>query len=178
MSRIGRKAIDIPNGVAVTVAGQTVAVKGPLGDLSRVMAEGVGASVKDGKVHVTRDGNSWKRMSGHGLTRTLIANMIEGVSSGFFKELDIQGVGFKAESRGQTLLLSLGFSRPLEFVVPIGIKLTVDQGTAIKVAGADKALVGDVAARIRAFYPAEPYKGKGVRYRGQYVRRKVGKTVA
>lgn len=178
MSRIGQKAIEIPKGVTVAVAGQTVTVKGPLGELCRTVMDGIRVSVKDGKVHVARDGDSWERASGHGLTRTLISNMIEGVSRGFSKELEVQGVGFKAELRGQTLFLSLGFSKAQEFAIPAGIQVTVEQGTVIKIAGPDKALVGDVAARIRAFYRAEPYKGKGIRYRGEHVRRKVGKTVA
>jgi len=114
----------------------------------------------------------------HGLTRTLIANMIEGVTKGYSKELEIQGVGFKAAIQGQKLMLSLGYPKPVEYTVPAGIKVAVTEGTAIVVSGADKQLVGDVSARIRSYFPAEPYKGKGIRYKGEYVRRKVGKTVA
>ena len=178
VSRIGQKAVEVPKGVTVTVAGQKVAVKGPLGELSLSAVEGIRPEMKEGKVLLQRDGDTWERKSTHGLTRTLISNMIEGVSKGFSKDLEIQGVGFKGEVRGQKLLLSLGFSRPVEYDIPQGIKVAVDQGTAVKVSGIDKAKVGDVAARIRAFYRAEPYKGKGIRYRGEYVRRKVGKTVA
>jgi large subunit ribosomal protein L6 len=178
VSRIGEQVIEVPKGVTVTVDGQKVSVKGPLGELSLSMMAGMKAGLQDGKVAVVREGDTWERKSGHGLTRTLIRNMIDGVSKGFSKELEIQGVGFKGEARGQKLVLSLGFSRPVEYDIPQGIKVTVDQGIALKVTGVDKAKVGDVAARIRAFYRAEPYKGKGIRYKGEYVRRKVGKTVA
>ncbi len=178
MSRIGKKPMDIPEGVTVAVTDQTVVVKGPLGELSQRIPPGIMVSVENRQVRVTRKDDAWERTSQHGLMRTLVANLIQGVSRGFFKELEIHGLGFKAEMRGRTLLLSLGFSRPIEYAIPDGITVTVEQGTLIRVSGADKVLVGNVAARLRHVYPAEPYKGKGIRYRGERVRQKVGKTVA
>lgn len=178
MSRVGRQPVQIPEKVTVSVASGKVTVKGPLGELSMEIGDHLAAEVRDGTVIVTRDGDAWEIKSRHGLARSLIKNMMEGVSKGYSKQLEIQGVGFKAEVRGQTLSLSLGFSGPKEFAIPQGVQVAVEGGTALKVSGIDKVLVGDVAARIRSFYPAEPYKGKGVRYKGEYVRRKVGKTVA
>jgi len=178
MSRIGQKPVDVPSGVTVKVEGPEVSVKGSLGELSLNLPRPIQAAVQDGKVNVTRPNNDRDSRSFHGLARSLIANMIEGVSKGFTKELEVQGVGFKASMRGRTLVLSLGFSSPVEFEVPEGIKIDAGKGTEIIVSGADKQKVGDTAARIRSFSLAEPYKGKGVRYKGEYVRRKVGKTVA
>jgi large subunit ribosomal protein L6 len=176
MSRVGQKPIEILSGVTVTVNGAAVRVKGAKTELVMNMPAGVSAVVEGGKVVVkiadTEQGNL------HGLTRTLIANMIEGVTKGYSKELEIQGVGFKAALQGQKLQMSLGFPKPVEYVVPDGIKIVVTEGTALVVSGADKQQVGDVSARIRSYFPAEPYKGKGIRYKGEYVRRKVGKTVA
>jgi large subunit ribosomal protein L6 len=178
MSRIGQKAIDIPSGVTVSVSGSVVTVKGPKGELSRELRDFIRVTVEGGKVLVARAGETRLMKGCHGLSRTLIANMIEGVSRGFSKDLEIQGVGFKAVLQGRKLILTLGFSSPIEFELPVGINVTLDGGTKLTVAGSDKELVGDTAARIRSYYPAEPYKGKGVRYKDEYVRRKVGKSVA
>ena len=178
MSRIGQEAIEIPSGVTVEVNGSAVSVKGALGDLALDMRREINAKVEDGKVVVGRIDDSAAAKGFHGLTRTLIANMIEGVSKGFTKDLEIQGVGFKAVVQGQKLMLSLGFASPIEYSIPDGITIKEEGGTKVNVSGRDKALVGTCAARIRSFFPAEPYKGKGVRYLGEHVRRKAGKTVA
>ena len=178
MSRIGQKPVDILSGVTVSVTGTRVTVKGAQGELLLDLPPGISAEVKDGKVNLRRPDDLRTSKSFHGLSRTLVANMIDGVSKGFSKELEIQGVGFKAALQGQTLSLSLGFASPVEFAVPKDVKVTVDAGINLVVRGPDKQRVGDTAAQIRSFYPAEPYKGKGIRYKGEYVRRKVGKTVA
>ena len=178
MSRTGKKPVDVPSGVTVKVEGPKVSVKGSLGELSLDLPAPIQAAVQDGKVNVTRPNDDRDSRSFHGLARTLIANMIEGVSKGFTRELEIQGVGFRASMQGRTLVMSLGFSRPVEFEVPEGIEIAAGEGTRIIVSGADKQKVGDTAARIRSFFMAEPYKGKGVRYKDEHVRRKVGKTVA
>jgi len=178
MSRIGQKPVEVPAGVTVGVDGTTVRVKGPKGELALDLATGVAASVANGKVSVSRANDLRMTRGCHGLTRTLIANMIEGVTKGFSKDLEIQGVGFKAAVQGRKLVLSLGFSNPVEYSLPDGVNAAVDGATKIVISGLDKQKVGDAAARIRSFYPAEPYKGKGVRYKGEYVRRKVGKSVA
>ncbi|MDD4872717.1 MAG: 50S ribosomal protein L6 [Kiritimatiellae bacterium] len=176
MSRVGQKPVEIPSGVTVTVNGSDVRVKGAKAELTMAMPSGVSATVEGAKVIVKID--DIEKGNLHGLTRTLIANMIEGVTKGYSKELEIQGVGFKAALQGQKLQMSLGFPKPVEYTVPDGIKIVVTEGTAIVVSGADKQQVGDVSARIRSYFPAEPYKGKGIRFKGEYVRRKVGKTVA
>jgi large subunit ribosomal protein L6 len=178
MSRIGKLPVALPAGVTATVDGQTVRVKGPKGELNRVLPEGISAKVGGGKVELDRAADERRFRSLHGLSRTLVANMVEGVTTGYSKDLELQGVGFKAAVQGQKLVLTLGFAGPVEFTVPAGVKVSAEGGTAIKVSGPDKELVGIVSARIRSFYPAEPYKGKGLRYKGEYVRRKVGKTVA
>ncbi|OGV64822.1 MAG: 50S ribosomal protein L6 [Lentisphaerae bacterium RIFOXYA12_FULL_48_11] len=176
MSRVGQKPVEIPSGVTVTVNGADVRVKGPKEELAMTMASGVSAVVDGGKLVVKVSDEEKGNL--HGLTRTLIANMIEGVTKGYSKGLEIQGVGFKAAIQGQKLQMWLGFPKPVEYTIPDGIKVVVTEGTAMLVSGADKQLVGDVSARIRSYFPAEPYKGKGIRYKGEYVRRKVGKTVA
>jgi large subunit ribosomal protein L6 len=178
MSRVGKKQIDVPSGVEVSISGDTVSVTGPQGELSLDLPEAIRAEVEGNVVTVTRADETRENRSFHGLYRSLIANMIEGVDKGFSRALRIEGVGYRAELRGSTLVLSLGFSSPIEFPVPDTVTVTVDSQTSIKVSGADKQQVGQVAARIRAFSPAEPYKGKGVSYVGERVRRKVGKTVA
>jgi large subunit ribosomal protein L6 len=178
MSRVGQKAVEIPVGVTVSVSSAVVTAKGPQGELHLNMPAGVEARVDGNKISVTRSDESDDSNRLHGLVRSLIANIVEGTARGFKKELEVQGVGFKAAMQGQTLALSLGFSTPVMYSVPEGVKIVIDGGTQISVSGADKQKVGDVAARIRSFFPAEPYKGKGIRYRGEYVRRKVGKTVA
>lgn len=179
MSRIGKQPVVIPAGVEVKVNGSEVTVKGKLGELTRTFHSGIGIAVEDGKVIVTRADDSRIQKSCHGLTRTLIANMIEGVSKGYKKGLNIEGTGFKAALKGQVLSLSLGFASPKDYSIPEGIKITVDPaGLNITIEGASKELVGDVAAQIRNYYPAEPYKGKGIKYVGEKIRRKQGKTVA
>lgn len=178
MSRIGQKAIDVPSGVAVRTEGARVFVKGPKGDLSLDVPAVLTVRVENGKVSVSRTDDARTTRGCHGLIRTLIRNMIDGVTQGFSKGLEIQGVGFKAALQGRKLVMSLGFSSPVEYMLPDGINVVVDGGTKLVVSGPDKQKVGDSAARIRSFYPAEPYKGKGVRYQGEYVRRKVGKSVA
>jgi large subunit ribosomal protein L6 len=178
MSRMGKKPLVIPSGVTVSVDGQQVIVKGPLGELSTRLPGHIRAAVEAGKVLLTRPDDERESKSCHGLARTGVMNMIEGVVKGYRKELEIQGVGFKAAVQKNVLSLSLGFSSPLEYAVPDGIKVAVEGGTALVISGADKQKVGDVAARVRRFFPAEPYKGKGIRFRGESVRRKVGKTVA
>jgi len=176
MSRIGEVPIEIAGGVTISVDGQLVTVKGAKGELSREMPEGISLEIGDGSATVSRASESLKAF--HGLTRSLISNMVEGVSKGYKKELEIQGVGFKAELKGSVLSLSLGFASPKEYQVPETVTVTVTDATKIAVEGCDKQQVGLVAARIRSYYPAEPYKGKGVRYKGEQVRRKEGKTVA
>ena len=179
MSRIGQKPIDIAAGVEVRVDGSQAIVKGAKGELTVGIAEGIGVAVEGSQVSVTRADDSREQKSLHGLVRSLIANAIEGVSKGFEKQLEINGVGFRASVQGQTLNMSVGLSSPVVYTVKDGLSLAVnDSGTVITVSGADKQMVGDAAARIRGFRPAEPYKGKGVQYKGERIRRKVGKTVA
>ena len=178
MSRIGEQPIAIPSGVTVEVDGGRVGVKGPKGALSLDLPGGVTASVSDGNVVLERVDDTRTSRSMHGLARSLTANVIEGVSKGFTRELEIQGVGFRAAVQGNALSLSLGFASAKIFNIPEGITVTEEGGTKLTVSGADKQKVGDVAARIRSYFPAEPYKGKGIRYKGEHVRRKVGKTVA
>jgi large subunit ribosomal protein L6 len=178
MSRVGKKPIEVASGVTVTIDGIKVSAKGALGELSLELPEGTAARLEDGNVCITRSDDTRRSRSFHGLARSLVANMIEGVSKGFKKELRIQGVGFKAELQGGKVLLSLGFASAKEFTPPAGVTVAAEGGTRVIVSGVDKQAVGDTAARIRAYYPAEPYKGKGIRYAGEHVRRKVGKTVA
>ena len=177
MSRIGKEPVTIAEGVTCTVAGQKVTVKGKLGELSYEMHEGISAKVEDGKVVVTRKDDSFKAL--HGLSRALINNMVIGVSAGYTKKLVIEGTGFKAALQGKNLSLSLGFASPKIYAIPEGITVTVENdGLQVTVSGCEKALVGEAAARIRSFYPAEPYKGKGIKYLGEHIRRKQGKKVA
>ncbi len=176
MSRIGEKPIEVPGGVTVEINEAGVQVKGPKGALSLTLPPGVTVLQSGGQLKVSRENDSYKAF--HGLTRSLVANMITGVLSGYSKELEINGVGFRAALNGSTLSLSLGFASPVEYAVPDTVTVTVSNNTALTVAGVDKQQVGEVASRIRSFYPAEPYKGKGVQYKGERVRRKVGKTVS
>jgi len=179
MSRIGKSPVEIPSGVTVRAEGpSSVRVAGPVGELTWTAPDGIGVTVEEGRVQVTRGDESRRTRSLHGLARSLIANMVKGVSKGFRKDLDIRGVGFRASLEGRTLTMSLGFSAPVRFPVPEGVKVELPDATSIVVSGADKQQVGDTAARIRSFFPVEPYKGKGVQYKGERVRRKVGKTVA
>ena len=178
MSRIGKEPVAIPAGVTVKVDGQKVTVKGKLGELSYVMHSGITAEVKDGKIFVSCADD--KQLGNfHGLARALINNNVKGVAEGYTKKLTIEGTGFKAALQGTTLSLSLGFASPKIFVVPEGLKVTVENdGLLVTVSGIDKDKVGEAAARIRSFYPAEPYKGKGIKYEGEHIRRKQGKKVA
>jgi large subunit ribosomal protein L6 len=178
MSRIGNKAVEIPDKVKVNVDQEgAVSVEGPKGKLEWKLPRQIRASVQDNQVSVVREAESRNVKALHGLSRSLVYNMVQGVSEGFTKQLEIEGVGFKAAVQGSMLNLSLGFSHPVTFSIPKDIKITVADNTKITVQGVDKKLVGQVAADIRRFYPPEPYKGKGVRYAGEQIRRKVGKTV-
>ncbi len=178
MSRIGNKAVEILDKVKVNIDDDgAVSVEGPKGKLHWNLPRAIRASVKDNQVSVVREAETRSAKALHGLSRSLVHNMVQGVSEGFTKQLEIEGVGFRAAVQGSTLNLSLGFSHPVQFSIPKDIKITVTDNTKITIQGADKKLVGQVAADIRRFYPPEPYKGKGVRYAGEQIRRKVGKTV-
>jgi large subunit ribosomal protein L6 len=176
MSRIGKKPVDLPKGVSVTVEGNTVKVKGPRGELTRTFAPDMIMSTEGSTVSVNRPSDDPRHKALHGMSRTLLANMVEGVSKGFQKQLDIVGVGYKAETRPYGLQLALGFSHPIEFKAPPGIKLTAPQPTQVVIEGANKETVGQVAAEIRSLRPPEPYKGKGIKYAGEQIRRKAGKA--
>ena len=178
MSRIGKEPVKLAEGVTASVAGQTVTIKGKLGELSYTMHEGITAKVEDGAVVVACD-DDYTHGNFHGLARALIHNMVVGVSAGYQKQLSIEGTGFKAVLKGKELALSLGFASPKIFVVPEGLTVTVENdGLQVTIKGIDKELVGEAAARIRSYYPAEPYKGKGIKYVGEVIRRKQGKKVA
>jgi large subunit ribosomal protein L6 len=176
MSRIGRKPVPVPNGVTVTITGNHISVKGPKGELSRKLHPDMTVALEDGHLNVTRPSDADNHRALHGLTRSLIANMVEGVTQGYKKQLEITGVGYKAEVKPFGLQLALGYSHPVEYRAPAGIKLTAPQPTAVIIEGADKEKVGQVAAEIRALRKPEPYKGKGVKYQGEQVRRKAGKA--
>jgi large subunit ribosomal protein L6 len=176
MSRIGKKPVPIPKGVTVTLDGSKITVKGPKGELSRSLPGAMLVSMKDNEVVVERPSDENEHKALHGLTRTLVANMVEGVTAGFSKQLEIIGVGYKAEQRPYGLQLSLGFSHVIEYRAPAGIKLTAPQPTQVNIEGANKEMVGQVAAEIRSYRPPEPYKGKGIKYAGEQVRRKAGKA--
>jgi large subunit ribosomal protein L6 len=177
MSRIGKAPIAIPKGVTITLAdGNVVTVKGPKGELTRTVPAAMQLKQEDGHVTVTRPSEESNHKSLHGLTRTLIANMVEGVTKGFTKNLELVGVGYKAEVRPYGLQLALGYSHPIEYRAPQGIKLSAPAPTQILVEGPNKEVVGQVAAEIRSLRPPEPYKGKGVKYAGEQVRRKAGKA--
>ena len=176
MSRIGRKPVPVPNGVTVTVNGPAITVKGPKGELSRKLHPDMQVKLENGTVTVERPTDEDRHRALHGLTRSLIANMVEGVTQGYKKQLEIIGVGYKAEVKPFGLQLALGYSHPVEYRAPAGIKLTAPQPTAVVIEGADKEKVGQVAAEIRALRKPEPYKGKGVKYQGEQVRRKAGKA--
>ena len=178
MSRIGKEPVAIPAGVTVSVDGKKVTVKGKLGELSYVMHDSISAEVKDGKVVVScSDDKAFGNF--HGLARALINNNVIGVDKGYTKQLTIEGTGFKAVLQGTNVVFSLGFASPRVFPIPQGLKITVENdGLQVTVTGIDKHLVGEAAAQIRALYPAEPYKGKGIKYLGEHIRRKQGKKVA
>jgi len=176
MSRIGKNPITVPGGVNITLDGNRITVKGPKGELTRVIPADMMISQDTGTVTVNRPSDDPKHKALHGLSRTLIANMVEGVTKGFSKQLDIVGVGYKAETRPYGLQLALGFSHAIEYKAPKGIKLTAPAPTQIVVEGANKEVVGQVAAELRSLRPPEPYKGKGIKYAGEQIRRKAGKA--
>lgn len=176
MSRIGRLPISVPKGVEVTINGQDVTVKGPKGELKHTISEPITASLDDGVVAVVRPDDHPENRSLHGLTRSMIANLIEGVSKGFSKTLEIQGVGYRVQARGANLEFSLGYSHPVVVEPPEGITFRVEKPTLLHVEGIDKQLVGQIAANIRGLRKPDPYKAKGVRYQGEYIRRKAGKA--
>jgi len=176
MSRIGKLPIAVPNGVTITQAGSRITVKGPRGELSRALPQVITVSQENGTLVATRPSDDPQHKALHGLTRSLVNNMVEGVTKGFQKTLEIVGVGYKAETRPYGLQLALGFSHPVEYRAPAGIKLTASNPTTVVIDGADKEIVGQVAAEIRGLRPPEPYKGKGVKYQGEVVRRKAGKA--
>ena len=176
MSRIGKRPISIPKNVTVTIDGQTVAVKGPKGELSRVLPPEVIFELEGETLLVKRRDESRPARERHGLCRTLVANMVEGVSNGFQRRLEIIGTGYRAQVQGRNLILNVGYSKPVEMPPPEGIQVAVESNTNDIVSGIDKELVGNTAARIRSVRPPEVYKGKGIRYSGEVVRRKAGKT--
>jgi large subunit ribosomal protein L6 len=178
MSRIGKKPIDIPNKVKVNVSPEgALSVEGPKGKLGWTLPREIRARTEGDKFVLERSTEDRKARALHGLARALVNNMVTGVNTGFTRDLEIHGVGFKAAVQGSILNLSLGFSHPIHFPIPEGIKVTVAENTKIKIEGIDRQLVGQVAADIRGYYPPEPYKGKGVRYAGEKIQRKEGKTV-
>ena len=178
MSRIGKKPVAVPKGVTVTLSGNAVSVKGPKGELARTFHPEMSLVMEGDNVTVSRPSDETRHKALHGLSRTLLANMVEGVTKGYNKTLEIQGVGYKAETKPFGLQLSLGFSHPVQYKAPAGIKFAVENNTVVKIEGADKEMVGQVAAELRNMRPPEPYKGKGIRYQGEQVRRKAGKTGA
>ncbi len=178
MSRIGKKPVAVPKGVTAEVQGNTVAVKGPKGELRRTFHPDMQLAMADGQVTVTRPSDDKRHKALHGLTRTLVQNMMDGVAKGYQKTLEIQGVGYKAEPKPYGVNLIVGYSHPVKYEAPKGIKISVENNTLVKVEGADKEIVGQVAAELRLVRPPEPYKGKGIRYQGEQIRRKAGKTGA
>ncbi len=177
MSRIGKQPVELPSGVKATVNGQTINVEGPKGKLSMDAHGMMKVSMDDNKVVVERPDDSRQARSLHGLTRTLVANMVQGVSQGYTKVLEINGVGYRAEAKGKGIKLSLGFSHPIEYDPPAGVTVEVDKSkTKLTITSIDKQLVGETAAKIRSYRPPEPYRGKGIKYEGEYIRRKEGKS--
>lgn len=177
MSRIGKAPVPIPAKVKVSISGNQVSADGPKGKLGLTLPRLTGAEVKGNEVVVTRTSDLAEARAMHGLARALVNNLVKGVSEGFVKKLEIQGVGFKASIKGTSIDMVLGFSHPILYPIPAGIKVTVEENTKITIEGADRQVVGRVAAELRSYYPPEPYKGKGVRYAGEHVVRKEGKTV-
>ena len=175
MSRIGKMPVPVPEGVTVNIDGSTVSVKGPKGELARKFPQGISFSIEDNKVVAARSSEEASQKALHGLSRALVANMVEGVTKGYTKQLEITGVGYKAELKPYGLLFSLGYSHTIEFKAPKGITLKAPVPTQVVIEGADKAVVGQVAAEIRGYRKPEPYKGKGIRYSTEAVRRKEGK---
>ncbi|TFG52314.1 MAG: 50S ribosomal protein L6 [Gemmatimonadales bacterium] len=178
MSRIGKRPVPIPKGVTVELSGSHLAVKGPKGKLERTLPGEMALEYADDHITVTRPSEATRHRALHGLTRSLVNNMVEGVARGFSKHLEIQGVGYRAETKPYGVDLIVGYSHPVKYQAPAGITISAEVPTMLKIEGADKELVGQVAAEIRKVRPPEPYKGKGIRYRGEHVRRKAGKTGA
>jgi len=178
MSRVGKKLIKIPSGVKARIESSVIFIEGPKGKLQMDIYPDFTVGVKDNNIFVRRPSDLKEHISLHGLIRSNIANMVIGVTEGYKKELEIQGVGYKAESKGKELILQLGFSHPVKYPIPEGISVKTPKPVQIVIEGIDKVKVGEVSSEIRAFYEPEPYKGKGIRYVGEYVRRKAGKTVA
>jgi len=176
MSRVGLQPIEIPSGVTVSFEGEIASVKGPKGTISKALPTACDYNQEDGVIRVTRRKNDQTSRSMHGLARTLLANMVEGVTQGFEKQLEIVGVGYKAEAKGKQLVLTVGFSHPVNFDIPEGIQIETPAPTQIKVSGIEKDRVGQICADIRKVRPPEPYKGKGIKYVGEYIQRKAGKT--
>ncbi|WP_267384671.1 50S ribosomal protein L6 [Cyanobacterium sp. uoEpiScrs1] len=176
MSRIGKRPILIPNKVTIEINGQYIAAKGPKGSLDITLSEKVKVVKESDTLLIERADNSRTARERHGLSRTLVANMVEGVSKGFEKRLSIQGVGYRAQAQGSKLILNVGYSKPVEMIMPQGIQVVVENNTQVVVSGINKEIVGNVAAQIRAVRPPEVYKGKGIRYMGEFVRRKAGKA--
>jgi large subunit ribosomal protein L6 len=177
MSRIGKAPVSVPEKVTVTLSGRFVRTTGPKGNLEYELPAGVSASLRGGEVVLDRRGDGDAAKALHGLSRALVNNMVRGVSEGFSKRLEINGVGFKASVQGRVVNLQLGYSHPISYELPEQVKVTVEENTKLLVEGPDKQVVGRVAAELRGFYPPEPYKGKGVRYFGEKIIRKEGKTV-
>jgi large subunit ribosomal protein L6 len=178
MSRVGKQPVAIPAGVQAQLTGQELSVKGPKGQLKMKLPPGFQVVIKDNVVTVTPKAEGDETGAMHGLYRSLIANMVQGVATGYVKELEIQGVGFKAAVQGRKAVFNLGYSSPVEMKIPDGIDFKVAENVRLTISGPDKQQVGDFAAHVKDLFPAEPYKGKGIRFKGEYVRRKVGKTVA
>jgi large subunit ribosomal protein L6 len=176
MSRVGKNPIAIPSGVTVTVQGESVTVKGPKGELSQALVHGITASVADGQVVVSRPNDSKQSRVSHGLVRALVNNMVTGVSQGFERKLEVIGVGYRADVKGTQLVMNLGYSHSINYDIPSGVAVSVDKQNVITIQGIDKQRVGQVAAEVRAFRSPDSYKGKGVRYQGEYIRLKTGKS--
>jgi large subunit ribosomal protein L6 len=176
MSRIGKAPIPIPEKVSVNLDGLTVTVKGPKGELSRTLPDGVAISQEESSLVVTPSSSNRRSRERHGLCRTLVANMVEGVSQGYVRKLEIVGVGYRASVQGKKLVVNAGYSHPVEMEPPTGVSFAVENNTTVLVSGADKELVGNEAAKVRAIRPPEPYKGKGIKYEGERILRKAGKT--
>ena len=178
MSRIGKKPVPVPSGVSAQVEGQIIRVKGPKGELTRKVHADLSIKVEGDQIVVGRPSDESRHKALHGLTRTLVANMVEGVAKGYQKTLEIQGVGYKAEASKGGVTMIVGYSHPVPYKAPEGITFAVESNTIVRISGPDKELVGQVAAELRQIRPPEPYKGKGIRYQGERVRRKAGKTGA
>jgi large subunit ribosomal protein L6 len=178
MSRIGKQPVGIPDGVTVEVANGEVQAKGPRGTLRCAVPNGIGAKLEEGRLVFERSDDTKDSRARHGLARALVNNMVVGVSTGFSKQLEIEGVGYRADVKGKVLNLLLGFSHPVEMAIPEGLKVAVEANTKLRIEGADKQMVGQFASDVRSLRPPEPYKGKGIRYHDEHIRRKVGKAGA